>query len=394
MREECIRCKIGKNLCGDTCPYLERIPAPKVEVDTELFGPSPPAVFVGRRGYPRVNVGPMVSLPGTEEPGMLDSTESWFGRSMDEVIGMRASLVRGIVETDVKGRNPFVEIGREVAMASRPVDTEMHFDRRPSPEIRVDGATQPMGPSGRVEEMILAENPRVPRRVEHLVGDTDARASTALSELHGHVPVDHEIRLLSAGLLGRERDRKLVPTRWSITAVDSTLSRDMVDRIRDFRELEAPMLGTARHMDNRFAVLLFPGAWSFEFVESFREGAIWATEPTVIRDWEPHGGRTGYAEVTAGAYYSGRLAAAELLTSLRRQARAIVVREIGPEYIVPLGVWVVREGARSAAENAERVDTLDEGLRRAGGFFRMGRSWEARSPVLREEREQTSLGDF
>jgi len=394
VREECIRCKIGKSLCGEPCPYLNRIPSPDVEVDEELFGPSPPAVFVGRKGYPKVSVGPMLPVEETENPALLDETESWFGLGMDEIIGMRGSLARGMTEADVKSREAVVEVGREIAMAAEPVDTEVRFEKAPKSGFRVGGATQPMGPSGLVEKAEIAENPKVPRKVDYLVGDTDAKATTALKELHGKVPVDHEIRLMSAGLLGQERDRKLVPTRWSITAVDSTLSEDMVDRVKDFKELEAPMLGVAEHLDNRFAVLLFPGVWSYEFVEAVSKGAIWAVEPTVIRDHEFYDGRTNYASTTAGAYYSGRLAAAELLNDLKRQARAIVVREIGPEYIVPLGVWVVREGTRKAAENAERVESLEDGLRRIGQFVRMGRSWERDSPVLTEEREQTSLDDF
>lgn len=394
MRDECIRCKVGKSLCGRPCPYLERLPSPDVELDREVFGPSPPAVFVGRQGYPRVNVGPMVPVGEAEDPRLLDRTEEWFGLSMDRVIGMRGSLVRGMVRTDAASLDSVREVGGEIAMASEPVDTELRFERKPRAEFTVDGATQPMGPAGRVVEASVAENPAVPRKVDYLVGDTDARATTALKELHGEVPVDHEIRLLSAGLLGRGRDRRLVPTRWSITAVDSTLSGDMVGDIRDYKELEAPVLGLAEHLDNRFAVLLIPGVWGFEFVESFRKGAIWATEPTVIRDWEPFGGRTGYADTTAGAYYSARLAVCELLKDLKRQARAIAIREIGPEYIVPLGVWVVREGSRRAAEEADRVESAERALESIGRFVGMGRSWEDGSPLLREIREQTSLSDF
>lgn len=396
MREECIRCKIGKSLCGEPCPYLNRIPSPRVEVGEDLSGPSPPAVFVGRKGYPRVNVGPMIPVPGAEdvEVEALDSTEAWFGRSMQDLIAMRGSLVRGMVEADVKSRDALVETGREVAMAGKPVETEVHFAKKPGSRVTVDGSTQPMGPSGLVDRAELTENPYVPRKVEYLVGDTDATATTAMSELRGEVSVDHQIRLLSAGLLGRERDRKLVPTRWSITAVDSNQSKDMTDRVRDFRELEAPMLGTAQYLDNRFAMLLLPGIWSYEFVEIFGKGAIWAVRPTIIRDHEFYGGRTSYASTTAGAYYAARLAATELLTSLRRQATVIVVREIGPEYIVPLGVWLVRETARDAARNASRAESREDAMSEMTRYLRSGDTWQRDSPVLREEREQTRLGDF
>ena len=38
-----------------------------------------------------------------------------------------------------------------------------------------------------------------------------------------------------------------------------------------------------------------------------------------------------------GAYYSARLAVAEHLKRIRRQASAIVFREITPEYKIPMG---------------------------------------------------------
>ncbi|MGH9879733.1 MAG: hypothetical protein ACRD5H_19055, partial [Nitrososphaerales archaeon] len=53
----------------------------------------------------------------------------------------------------------------------------------------------------------------------------------------------------------------------------------------------------------------------------------------------------------AGAYFSARLAVAEHLSRRRRSAAALVLREIHPEYVMPLGVWQIREGVREALKN-------------------------------------------
>ncbi|MEM1897070.1 MAG: hypothetical protein QXD93_05195, partial [Ignisphaera sp.] len=53
----CILCRGGRNLCGKAyCPVITRIRTLNIIANlkrsNELFGTSPPAVFVGRMGYP------------------------------------------------------------------------------------------------------------------------------------------------------------------------------------------------------------------------------------------------------------------------------------------------------------------------------------------------------
>ena len=51
-----------------------------------LNGSSPPSVFVGSYGYPKVGVGPMVP-PIHGNTTLLDSPESWLGKNLDEIAG-------------------------------------------------------------------------------------------------------------------------------------------------------------------------------------------------------------------------------------------------------------------------------------------------------------------
>ena len=57
-------------------------------------------------------------------------------------------------------------------------------------------------------------------------------ASVALSELYSAgIGVDHISRMLSLGLLGKKR--KLVPTRWSITASDELIAKELKEAVLD-----------------------------------------------------------------------------------------------------------------------------------------------------------------
>jgi len=52
---------------------------------------------------------------------------------------------------------------------------------------------------------------------------TMQKSVTALNELYkSNVEIDHLQKLLSVGTLGLKTQRKMVPTRWSITATDDT----------------------------------------------------------------------------------------------------------------------------------------------------------------------------
>ena len=51
----------------------------------EISGSSPPSVFVGSYGYPKVGVGPMVP-PIHGDTSILDMPERWTGKSLEEIV--------------------------------------------------------------------------------------------------------------------------------------------------------------------------------------------------------------------------------------------------------------------------------------------------------------------
>ena len=65
-----------------------------------LSGASPPSVFVGQYGYPKVKVGPMIP-PRHGDTTMLDSPEKWIGKNIGEIANYRLSLVRGVCNVNV-----------------------------------------------------------------------------------------------------------------------------------------------------------------------------------------------------------------------------------------------------------------------------------------------------
>ena len=399
----CIKCK-GKGLCGrPRCPILEKFKslqsiAPVISGDS-VFGASPPALFVGSYGYPRVSAGPLIPPLATEnEASFLEEPSAWANMQIEDIISMRSRMVRANTNLHIKDarskENPLLAKAQELALSRKPVDTEAWFFKAPKHELKFDALFMPMGPSGLVKNFELTENPNVPRKVDYLVYDTDALAKDAVIELYkGKISAEHITRLFSIGLLGKER--KIVPTRWSITAVDDMAGKELTDRIKDFPLVSDILLFSGTHFGNRFEILILPRTYSFELIEIWLPKAIWSGESSWIgEDSEGLYGKKGYSPL-AGGYYASRLAVLEYLTEIRRQASVFVLREITPDYWAPLGVWVVREGMRSALRNPpKQFDSLEAAVSDLAGRMSTPKAeWIQKASMLSDFKFQTTL-DF
>ena len=353
-----------------------------------IQGSSPPSVFVGSAGYPRVMAGPMVP-PRFGDTAMLDAPERWAGRDVQEIIAYRLGLVRGIrtVPADAaSGR--YVEGLQDLAMGGRPADADVTFSGGISPVELADGHSAPFGPVGRIKESRFSNvtpNPRIQKRYY----DTDLGAADAMVELYREGTEMSRIqRCLSVGMFGKAR--RLVPTKWSITAADDTISAHLVSRIQDHQMVDSHRVFRFAHMGNAYAVVVWPRRWSFGFVEAWYVGS----GPAFGSDSEDAGGFRGYPQ-TAGAYFAARLAVAEYLDGIGRQGAAVVLREISPRYSIPVGVWQVREGVRSAMRGEpEFCPGLDESLEAAcRGLTISRKEWLAQRGV-RRVLYQTSITDY
>ncbi|MHA1237951.1 MAG: Nre family DNA repair protein [Candidatus Odinarchaeia archaeon] len=401
----CVVCKGGRLLCGkNTCPILmkqlAKIRYELNNIPVEVFGPSPPAIFVGHHGYPKVSAGPLVPLSQHENASVLDSPEKWFGMSLEQILKYRISLVRSSFKTYVRRlENRFIETSQLISIACKPVDIEVKFTKQPRFILEVDSHSQPMGPIGRIRDIKLAENPKTSRKIEYIIND-DIKASDAIFNLYTYkVPISQISRVLSAGLLGSLGNRKLVPTRWSITAVDQIVSNKLLEEIKHYPLISHYYLFTSSYLDNHFKILLIPRAWSFEQIEGWAPNSAWVintVKPIIVSDFEDYKGRTDYPHNVAGAYYAARLAVCEYLKRIRKQASALVLREVRGGYIFPVGVWQVRENVRNAfLKGGLKYDNLNELLDNAFRDLKIPpHIWLSKSKLYQLIKSQTRLDSF
>lgn len=205
-------------------------------------------------------------------------------------------------------------------------------------------------------------------------------------------------KAFSVGAFGVEKKRRLVPTRWSITAVDDILSKNLREKVKTYPEINEYRVYESIYMDNVFEILMIPAQWSYESMEAWYPGTVWnpaGTSVAIFSDWEGNSGRTTYAQI-GGCYYSARLAVCEQLTRERRQATAIVLREARPGYIMPIGVWQVRENVRNAMrQKPYRFKNLAESLQFISGRFEIPmQRWILQSELLKRALFQKRITDF
>ena len=401
----CAVCKGSKMLCGKTnCPVVARASSHykiwRSIKGLTVDGSSPPSVFVGRFGYPYVNVGPLApNYYG--DTSLLDSPEMWLGRSIDEIIDFRSQLVRGMYRVNVRkpekaGR--ILDLTRELSLAEHYVETELKLKKRPVKRFRVDADVQPIGPTAPLERVEIGYI-KWNRDMEKAYYDGDLKAKNATLTLYEEgVPVSQIMRAFSMGSFGIERNRRLVPTRWSITAVDDLLSKDMARRIKDFPFVNDYEVYESSYLGNRFLVLLVPDAWAYEAYEAWYPKTLWNPSEdrvSIVTDWEGYNGRTTYATM-GGCYYSGRLAVLEHLIKVRRQAKVFILREAYPDYILPVGVWQVRENVRNAMRQPPmRYATIKQALDRVMSRLSIGLDqWLSSGYLLRHTLTQTKLTDY
>lgn len=385
----CLLCRGAKGLCGKhACPVFDLwrvIESPPIPFASVLEGSSPPSVFVGRVGYPRVRIAP-AAPPETGDTSVYDMPERWLELTLRDVLKMRLSLVRGVTAVDVRRPEGLQEL-QLLAISQRPVDLELRFEKPPKVRVKLDAFAPPMGPAAPVEKLkLLGESKPLPP-LEKAFYDTDFKAGEAILHLYeSGVPVSVIQRALSVGALGTGKLRKLVPTRWSITAVDDTVSRHLVACVKRLKTLNYYLYFERRHYHNTFVAIIAPGSWSYEWIEAWFPHTTWnpGARVEVEGDWEGYHGRSTYASL-GGCYYAARLAAAEYLMKEKFQGVVILIREIYEGFFLPIGVWFVRENVRALFKSRpERFETLGEVLERLGKATRLPLSvWFKKSTLLK-----------
>jgi len=407
MNIQCLKCK-GRGFCGRSfCPILAKSEAlfkvKRLDIREDFSGASP-TPFVGHYGYPFLNVGIMSVPDAKEDTWEYDSPRYWAEKDYEipRIIDFRSNLINNRFKAHAQDKNKLLDISQEVGMASIPVDIEVNLKEKPKFRLKTDSYTAPMGPNANLEKAEITSNPKIHTKVDKVVSDHDLKANDALIYLYQNKFDENFLtRLLSIGTLGIKRSRKLVPTRWSISACDDIIAKRLMEDVKQYNEIDYQAY-FGSYLGNYYLILMFPEKWSYELFETYLPKASWNTsdEISFMTDYEGYEGRKRYADNCGGGYYSVRLPILERLSSLKRQGSVLTLRFITGEYAVPLGVWVTREAARKAlAKKPIEFSDKELMLKYAKALIKKKFNYDLdsllrESIILKNMREQVKLSSF
>jgi hypothetical protein len=363
-----------------------------------INGSSPPSLFVGEYGYPHVRVGPMIP-PYHGDTSILDNPELWLGKSLEEIVNYRINLLKGTMIHDVsKISDRYIESLQDLVLSKREVDSTMTFEKIPSQYLnemvlsKSDLEEIPTVFSAPVSEFKIYPSTS-DEKIEKKYYDGDLLASDAVVELYeNNVDMTRIAKVLSIGMLGIKKNRKLVPTKWSITAADDIVSTKLLKKIKDNTVLDCYLVFDFNHLGNYYSIIFIPDdVWNFEMIESWIDtnGRV-----HIGSDYES-GKRIDHYPSIAGAYFAARLAAAEYLFKKRKKSSVLILREIHPEYFMSLGVWQIREGIRESLKfKGKKFETFDSALKYGVSKTSLSiNEWIKNSSIIRNKK-QKRISDY
>ncbi len=312
-------------------------------------------IFVGKHGYPNLNVG-FIGNENVEK--IFDSPKQWAKKDFQIPIisGMRSSLINSRFKAQVKTHNTrLLDKAQQVALSKSPVQVDIELNKNPRRTLNLHKFSYPTGPTAELKKVSITSNPKIPKQVDYVVNDTDLKSSNALINLYRKgFSENYLTKILSTANLGLRSNRKLVPTRWSITATDDTLGKQLIKDVSKHPSCDY-FTTFGGYLGNFYITMFLPGPFAYELFE------IEADSGHYMTDYETSFGRKTYATHCVGGYYANRLAVLEKLRSIKRTGTIVSIRFITDKYYQPLGVWVVREASRKSLEE-RRLNFADRDL--------------------------------
>lgn len=375
---------------------------------SKLDSNSPPSVFVGSKlKYPLVNVGILSPLERDEDAWVYDDAKYWANNNLgiSDVLKLRDSLLNSRFRSQVqdsRSNKKFVQLAQEIAIASKPVDVEIELKHGLNLNRQADKVLTPHGMHAPLKQAKITGNVKIHRQVDKVMND-EIKANEGISQLYKNNFTEYTLsKILSVGVLGLKKNKRLVPTRWSITATDDSIGKFLLKKIRENRIIEDYQLFFGEFLGNCYLIALLPDVWSYELFELYLPGSSWnpSNEIKASTDFESYGGRKEYAFSTAGGYYASRLPIIEYLNSQKRQATVLAIRIETPSYWAALGVWVVRESVRKAiARGAIKFRDLNETLESLKKIGKIKYNYDAenilkKSRLLNQVKTQRKLGEW
>ncbi len=356
--------------------------------EIEGFGAS---AIVGEKNYPYLKVH---NISTENKDSSYFNTSDIVKQDYSKIIELKAKNILGSTQ-DVYTKNRTEKITNEIQdiykskkaieFASQ-FEKELKFDK-----VLVNKVSGIVGSKNPLLNLEANENTTTSKDIEKYTQE-DIKSRQAIISLYEKGVNEHQIiNLLALGTFGIEINKKLVPSRWAISAYDQTIEKHLHKNIVKYNSINSYEVYHAKDKGNDFVIILIPDTFSAEVIETWVEDG----RPVIEADYVGVDNKLHKPQPdTAGGFYATKLPIFEHLNQRKKQASFISVRYIDG-YDIPLGVVFVRETVREAMKN-KIFSTSDEyELRKFLEFkFKKHFQFYKNSNVLKEQKRQKKLNQF
>lgn len=309
--------------------------------EIEGFGAN---AIVGEKNYPELKI---YNTSNEDKETSFFNTQEIVKKDYSDIIKLKAKNILGNTNNIYvkKTNNKILEEIQDIYKAKKEVEFTSKFDK----ELKfnkpvINKLSGILGTKNELKNINLNENAKTSKQIEKYA-ENDAKSKEAIINLYERGTNEAQIiNLLSLGTFGLEINKKIVPSRWAITAYDKIIENYIYKKLLTFKIIENYEAYYHKDKGNAFLIILAPDTFTFENYE-FTPQDWYATDYVSINNKLP------YPEPkTAGGFFATKVAIFEHLKKRKRQASIICLREID-NYEIPLGVVFVRESVRETMKN-------------------------------------------
>lgn len=138
-----------------------------------------------------------------------------------------------------------------------------------------------------------------------------------------------------------------MPARWSIAAVGSITSSHLIRKIHHYEIISDILVFYSEHLYNKYTITMHPGRYPSEWIDVWKPDSLFNPEAResilIVKD-----DYFGKPNIMDGGFLVARLGVLEYLDRAKRQAEAIILREVLSRYMFPVGSWQIRYTVRNA----------------------------------------------
>jgi hypothetical protein len=342
---------------------------------------SPPGICVKSGKYPMLDAGFLAAYEPLEHLSIYDYPDSWQGLDRETIFSMRRYLYRFLLPVDARSMQPegVIRALQEIALSVRPIALRVEGESLLPRRLRLRSGQLPSSNDVMIKSIEFLSDPEISKVAERIT-DQDIPAAEGIWRLLDYdYSLDQVVRLMSIGLLGRKKTRRIIPTRSAYKATINAFIDRAVMELIESPNISSYEIYLGNLFGDRFVVLLNPGEARVDYLTIDASGTRTARGFAFegLREWPTDPKTSVYSDHARFSLYRN-------LVRRKQRCHATIFHLSKDPRNQLLGPWIARAGVNEAlASNPVNLDNKDNVFEVLETLLEPSFSvWANRTPLL------------